>query len=559
VKKGFDVLLGVAKVMAIRQFGGGTSSGHQQQQQQQQSGGGCDSGGRELVLVGPGEKNNNKNKKEQLEELLEEVVRRCWRWLVSNSWVLVFLLVFVTMEARSELQHLLMAMELVAAALLQNVVAVVTVMSCFMSLAFIFMFGVSTGLWWRARRQKKTEEKEDLQSKRLMQIEDQLPQSSSSEVKNIPVFSPAARVMVSLSPMASGLQIGNLVKQYTLKEIVSMTNSFEKELGRGGQGIVYAAMLPGELEVPAAVKKLQRPNAGFLENPEMPMQQQQATLEKEFWVELRTISRLHHGNLVALLGYCVEGQELFLIYELMSNGSLDQHLHECDSGAATAIFLDWKARIRIAIEVAQGLEYLHSYAHPTLVHRDIKSCNILFDDDMQAKIADFGLSKALILGHDPTASHRLRGTAGYVDPHYLRTGQAVDKNDVYSYGVLLLELITGRRAIQKKLSLVTWCKEFLTSDQSLLPVLLPRMVDRGILPAEYSLEQLQNVVKVARACLDDNPERRPSMKEVLIGLYNSESKDISSSDFSFEVGYHSSSPLLQRTMLCCCGSSICFS
>jgi serine/threonine protein kinase len=559
VKKGFDVLLGAAKVMAMRQFGGGTISG--EQQQQQQSGGGCDGGGRELVLVGPvqmvgdGEKNNNKNKnkKEQVEELVEEVVRRCWRWLVSNSWVLVILLVFATMEARIELQHLLMAVELVAAALLQNVVAAVTVVCCLMSLAFIFMFGVSTGLWWRARRQKKTEEKEDLQSKMLMQIEDQLPQSSSSEVKNNPMFSPAARVMVSLSPMASGLQVGNLVKQYTLKEIVSMTNSFEKELGRGGQGIVYAAMLPamlpGELEVPAAVKKLQRPNAGFLETPEMPMQQQQAALEKEFWVELRTISRLHHGNLVALLGYCVEGQELFLIYELMSNGSLDQHLHECDSGAAAATFLDWKARIRVAIEVAQGLEYLHRHAHPTLVHRDIKSSNILFDDDMQAKIADFGLSKVLILGHDPTASHRLRGTAGYVDPHYLRTGQAVDKNDVYSYGVLLLELITGRRAIQKKLSLVTWCKEFLTSDQSLLPVLLPRMVDRGILPAEYSLEQLQNVVKVARACLDDSPERRPSMKEVLIALYNSESKDISSSDFSFEVGYYSLSPLLQRTML----------
>jgi serine/threonine protein kinase len=143
----------------------------------------------------------------------------------------------------------------------------------------------------------------------------------------------------------------------------------------------------------------------------------------------------------------------------------------------------------------------------------------------------------------------LRGTVGYVDPHYLRTGQAVDKNDIYSYGVLLLEFITRRKAIQKKLSLVTWCKEFLTSDQSLLPVLLPRMVDRGILPAEYSQEQLQNVVKVARACFDDNPERRPSMKEVLITFYNSESKDISSSDFSFEVGYYSPSPLLQRTML----------
>jgi serine/threonine protein kinase len=122
--------------------------------------------------------------------------------------------------------------------------------------------------------------------------------------------------------------------------------------------------------------------AGFLGNPEMPMQQQQATLEKEFWVELRTITHLHHGNLVALLGYCIEGHELFLIYDLMFNGSLDQHLHECNSGVAAATFLDWKARIRVAINVAQGLEYLHCHAHPTLVHRDIKSSNILFDDDI---------------------------------------------------------------------------------------------------------------------------------------------------------------------------------
>ncbi|CAK9879081.1 unnamed protein product [Sphagnum jensenii] len=459
-------------------------------------------------------------KRGKVESMLHEVETTCWKWLVSNAWILVILLVFSSMEARGELQRFTPSVAV------QRIIGAFSVMSSLISLAFIFAVGVSTGFWWRTQQQQP-KSTENLQSPKLLQQMEETPANNSSSDTNS-VYSPR----MIFSPKASGMNnVGNLVQQYSLKEIVNMTNNFKTVLGRGGQGIVYAAMLPGDPQIPAAVKKLQRNDAGIVVNTNKPVQQ---TLEKEFWAELRTISRLHHGNLVALLGYCVEGQELFLIYEKMSNGSLDHHLHKWESGAPGANFLDWRTRMRAAIDVAQGLEYLHRHAHPTLVHRDIKSSNILFDDDMQAKIADFGLSKALIVGHDPTASHRVRGTPGYVDPSYLKTGRPVDKNDVYSFGVLLLELITGRRALQQKVSLVTWCREFFTNDPSLQQVLLPRMVDSGIMQSEYSLEQLQNVVRVARACVDDKQERRPSMKEVVIALNNADCKELSSSEFSFE-------------------------
>ncbi len=458
----------------------------------------------------------------KVETVLDKSDMKVWRSLVSSSWILAILLVFRNMEACGELLQ-----QFTVAAAVRQVVGVFSVLSNLISLGFIFVVGVSTGFWWRVQKQKSTERLQLLPEVMLLE---EACSSSSSDINS------GGSARVSLSPQRSGVKFASRVQQYSLKEIESMTNNFEKEIGRGGQGIVYAAKIPGETPIPAAVKKLQKKNDALLVgNTRIPAQQ---TLEKEFWVELKTISRLHHGNLVSLLGYCVEGQQLFLIYELMSKGSLDKHLHKWDSGLPGANFLDWRARMRVAIDVAQGLEYLHRHAHPTLVHRDIKSSNILFDDDMQAKIADFGLSKALIADKDSTISNRVCGTPGYVDPCYLITGRAVDKNDVYSYGVLLLELITGRRALQRKVPLANWCKEFFTNDPSLMAVLLPKMVDSGIQQSEYSLEQLQSVVKIARGCLDDNQERRSSMKEVVIALHKANCKDFSSSESSFEVGIY---------------------
>lgn len=362
------------------------------------------------------------------------------------------------------------------------------------SLCLMFIVGVSTGFLWKGA-----------------QI---IPVQSSCS----PPASPSWRK--KSSPVLSSL------RQYTLKEIVDMTNCFELELGRGGQGIVYWGSLP-EGRGKAAVKRLQKKTGNIPVNGKLVNNCNKELVEKEFWAELNAISRLHHRNLVALLGYCVEEDDLFLVYEFMANGSLRQHLHPRTLEDAEGMLLDWKARMRCAVEVAQGLEYLHNHANPPLVHRDIKSGNILFDDEMNAKIADFGLSKAVISGEDPTVSMRVRGTHGYVDPVYLQNGHPCDKNDVYSYGVVLLELITGRRALQHKLTLVQWCKDFLGVDEHVMRHLLPRMIDSRISNSDIPHDQLFEVVKIARNCIQERQSDRPTMKDVVAGLYNAKCNDLS--------------------------------
>ncbi|KAG0581062.1 hypothetical protein M758_4G226100 [Ceratodon purpureus] len=388
-----------------------------------------------------------------------------------------------------------------------------------LSLFFIFVVGVTTGLWWKASRRG-----EEGGSGTMVVVERDGGALSS----------PTYSTCTSSSPRVCRTSTVGAVREYTLKEIEEMTENFRQELGKGGQGIVYfAKSLPEEpIERPLAVKRLQKGTNVLLHNLE---NRSQEVVEKEFWSELNTISRLHHRNLVALLGFCIEEDDLFLVYEYMANGSLDQHLHKNMEREEGAMVLDWKARMRCAAEVAQGLEYLHSHANPSLVHRDIKSGNILFDEDMQAKIADFGLSKPLRPDHQVTVSTRVRGTHGYVDPVYLINGVPCDKNDVYSYGVVLLELITGRRAIQQRVSLVTWCKDFLDIEEPVMRHLLPRMVDSRISPSDVSYEQLFDVVKVAQMCVEERQEHRPTMKDVVVWLHNANCKDYSSSESSVDT------------------------
>ncbi|KAG2695924.1 hypothetical protein I3843_07G034500 [Carya illinoinensis] len=212
---------------------------------------------------------------------------------------------------------------------------------------------------------------------------------------------------------------------FTLRDLDLATNRFSKDnvLGEGGYGVVYQGQLING--TPVAVKKILN-NLG--------------QAEKEFRVEVEAIGHVRHKNLVRLLGYCIEGIHRMLVYEYVNNGNLEQWLH----GAMRQHgYLTWEARMKVLLGTAKALAYLHEAIEPKVVHRDIKSSNILIDDDFNAKVSDFGLAKLLGAGKSHVTT-RVMGTFGYVAPEYANTGLLNEKSDVYSFGVLLLEAITGR-------------------------------------------------------------------------------------------------------------------
>ncbi|KAL8060605.1 hypothetical protein ABFX02_02G035600 [Erythranthe guttata] len=286
-----------------------------------------------------------------------------------------------------------------------------------------------------------------------------------------------------------------MFRKFSYKETKKATNNFGTVIGQGGFGIVYK----GEFEdgLVAAVKRMSKAS-------------EQA--DDDFCRELELLARLHHRHLVSLRGFCMERRERFLMYEYMANGSLKDHLH-----AQGRTPLSWSTRIQIAIDVANALEYLHFYCDPPLCHRDIKSSNILLDDNFVAKVADFGLahaSKDGSISFEPVNTD-VRGTPGYMDPEYIITQELTEKSDVFSYGVVLLELITGRRAIQDNKNLVEWSKQFSASESRITELIDPYIGDN------YDFDQLQTLVAIVKWCTQREGRARPSMKQVLRLLYES--------------------------------------
>ncbi|ONK71008.1 uncharacterized protein A4U43_C04F3770 [Asparagus officinalis] len=278
-------------------------------------------------------------------------------------------------------------------------------------------------------------------------------------------------------------------QRFSYKETKKATGNFSTFIGKGGFGTVFKAQFDdGSI---AAVKRMDKVSKQG---------------EEDFCREMELLARLHHRHLVSLRGFCIEKNERFLVYEYMENGSLKDHLHSPGRKP-----LSWQARLQVAIDVANALEYLHFYCNPPLCHRDIKSSNILLDENFVAKVADFGLahaSRSGAISFEPVSTD-IRGTPGYMDPEYVVTQELTEKSDIYSYGVLLLELLTGRRAIQDNRNIVEWSQKFIASESR-----LPELVDPRI-GESFEMEQLQMLVGIIQWCTQREGRSRPSIKQIL--------------------------------------------
>lgn len=285
----------------------------------------------------------------------------------------------------------------------------------------------------------------------------------------------------------------------TFSDIVKATNNFDQQniIGCGGNGLVYKAELTNGPKL--AIKKL---------NGEM------CLMEREFTAEVEALTVAQHDNLVPLWGYCIQGNSRLLIYSYMENGSLDDWLHNKDNANS---LLDWPTRLRIAQGASRGLSYIHNICKPHIVHRDIKSSNILLDREFKAYVADFGLAR-LILPYNTHVTTELVGTLGYIPPEYGQAWVATLRGDIYSFGVVLLELLTGKRPVQvlsKSKELVQWVRE-MRSQGKQIEVLDPALRERG------HEEQMLKVLEVACKCINHNPCMRPNIQDVVTCLDNAD-------------------------------------
>ncbi|KAK9020219.1 hypothetical protein V6N11_054709 [Hibiscus sabdariffa] len=228
--------------------------------------------------------------------------------------------------------------------------------------------------------------------------------------------------------------------------------------------------------------------------------------------ELKILQKVNHGNLVKLEGFCIDPEDAncYLVYEFIENGCLYSWLHQNNTGK-----LSWKTRLRIAMDVANGLQYIHEHTSPKVVHKDIKSSNILLDNNLRAKIANFGLAKS---GCNAITVH-IVGTQGYIAPEYVSDGLVSTKMDVFSFGVVLLELVSGREAIDEEGKLL-WASinGFLDGNETEKVEIVKGLMDRRLVEESCSMESVMNVLVVATACLNKDPARRPRMGDVVYAL-----------------------------------------
>lgn len=292
---------------------------------------------------------------------------------------------------------------------------------------------------------------------------------------------------------------GGGARSFTFKELAAATRNFREVnlIGEGGFGRVYKGRLDsGQL---VAIKQL---NPDGLQG------------NQEFIVEVLMLSLLHHPNLVTLIGYCTSGDQRLLVYEYMPMGSLEDHLYDLEPDQEP---LNWNTRMKIAVGAARGIEYLHCKANPPVIYRDLKSANILLDKDFNPKLSDFGLAKLGPVGDRTHVSTRVMGTYGYCAPEYAMSGKLTVKSDIYSFGVVLLELITGRKAIdvtrkQGEQNLVAWSRPYLKDQKKFGHLVDPSL--RGRFPRRC----LNYAIAITAMCLNEEAHYRPLIGDIVVAL-----------------------------------------
>ncbi|KAJ3687630.1 hypothetical protein LUZ61_016794 [Rhynchospora tenuis] len=298
--------------------------------------------------------------------------------------------------------------------------------------------------------------------------------------------------------------------EFSFAELEKATKFFslDMKIGAGSFGTVYRGLLPDGREVAIKRGESSPRNKRFQEK------------ENAFQSELAFLSRLHHKHLVSLVGFCVENDERLLVYEYMKNGALHDHLHPKNPDFESPVISSWKMRIKILLDASRGIEYLHNYAVPPIIHRDIKSSNILLDAYWVARVSDFGLS---LMGPETDESHletKAAGTVGYMDPEYYGTNQVTVKSDVYGFGVVMLEVLTGRRAIFKyeggdgePVSVVDYAVPSIEAGE------VGSILDPRVAPAaSQEAEAVELVAYMATHCVKLEGRDRPSIADVVANL-----------------------------------------
>ncbi|KAF5729819.1 receptor-like protein kinase [Tripterygium wilfordii] len=300
---------------------------------------------------------------------------------------------------------------------------------------------------------------------------------------------------------------GNGVKKYNWDEILKITMDFSKVVGSGGFSTVYLARLLGLDSTMAAVKIFTSDH-----------------LNRVFKQELEILLNLQHDNIVKFLGYCdnennQDHEEGALVFEFVPNGTLQEKLHEIESDSKV---LSWRRRMAIVFQLGQAIEYLHEHCSLQIVHGDIKASNILLDQNLNCKLCDFGSAKMGFSSMVMPSKKVMMGSPGYTDPHYMRTGIASKKNDIYSYGVIILELVTGMQA---------FCS---TKCQLLTSVLGPNLRDIDhceakklkemvdpLLGSDFNMEEVRAMLSISSRCLGQSPTLRPSATQILLDMKDS--------------------------------------